>query len=249
MQRSQRPGLPSYPSSCRASDDLPEYTNSISVTAFLPRKMEFDQGPSGPVLAKDRAWRTVWCCIDGTSLKIYRDTRVLPHRFRPSSSGPTHMPSPVKLADIGTLVYTPFTQDDAPSSSHRLKSASLLLDAPGHRLSRCSTSSTSTSSSGSFESFYAPAPPPEAARFLKPSALVRQYTLQGAKCGLAIGYDKRAHVIRIRAEGEQFLLQLPDLPSLVHWIESIQAAVDVSLDLDERPMPSGPCYPRHPHDR
>ncbi|KZV82859.1 hypothetical protein EXIGLDRAFT_684473 [Exidia glandulosa HHB12029] len=164
------PGPPSYVSSCNA-ELVPPYSNAISIAALVPRKMEFMHGS---VVAKDRSWKSVWCSIEGTSLK---------------------------------------------------------------------------SSASSTSCYYAPPPVQDAQRFLKPSALVRQYTLQGARCGLATGYDKRAHVIRIRAEGEQFLLELPDLQSVVYWIEAIQAAVDVSLDLDERPMPTGPTYPRHPADR
>ncbi|KZV88278.1 hypothetical protein EXIGLDRAFT_619686 [Exidia glandulosa HHB12029] len=140
-------------------------------------------------------------------------------------------------------------QRPSPRSACESKARAALL-AP-HPLTRSTTSSTSSteSSASSTSCYYAPPPVQDAQRFLKPSALVRQYTLQGARCGLATGYDKRAHVIRIRAEGEQFLLELPDLQSVVYWIEAIQAAVDVSLDLDERPMPTGPTYPRHPADR
>ncbi|KAI0077335.1 hypothetical protein K474DRAFT_1571132, partial [Panus rudis PR-1116 ss-1] len=74
--------------------------------------------------------------------------------------------------------------------------------------------------------------------------LIKAYTLQHAESGLASDYVKRRNVIRVRMEGEQFLLQCRDVPSVIDWIEAIQAATNVALDLDERPMPKGPLFPR-----
>jgi len=74
--------------------------------------------------------------------------------------------------------------------------------------------------------------------------LARKYTLQHAESGLASDYIKRKNVIRVRMEGEQFLLQAQDVPGVIEWIEGIQAATNIALDLDERPMPKGPMFPR-----
>lgn len=52
-----------------------------------------------------------------------------------------------------------------------------------------------------------------------PKGLKRLYTLQRAESGLASDYFKRKNVIRIRMEGEQFLLQAPSVPAVVEWIE------------------------------
>ncbi|KAH7887043.1 hypothetical protein F5I97DRAFT_1806910 [Phlebopus sp. FC_14] len=56
---------------------------------------------------------------------------------------------------------------------------------------------------------------------LKPSKsdMIRAYTLQHAESGLGNDYLKRKHVIRVRLEGEQFLLQARDVPAVVEWIE------------------------------
>ena len=45
------------------------------------------------------------------------------------------------------------------------------------------------------------------------------YTLQHAESGLASDYLKRKNVIRVRMEGEQFLLQAPSVQAVVDWIE------------------------------
>ncbi|KAI0763448.1 hypothetical protein BD413DRAFT_582495 [Trametes elegans] len=74
--------------------------------------------------------------------------------------------------------------------------------------------------------------------------LIRKYTLQHAESGLASDYTKRKNVIRVRMEGEQFLLQAKDVASVIDWIEGIQMGTNVALDLDERPMPRGPIFPR-----
>ncbi len=68
--------------------------------------------------------------------------------------------------------------------------------------------------------------------------LVRSYTLQGAESGLAADYLKRRHVVRVRAEGEQFLLQTRNDRHVVDWIEALQAGTNISMDLETRPSES-----------
>ncbi|KAF6743288.1 hypothetical protein DFP72DRAFT_131228 [Ephemerocybe angulata] len=50
--------------------------------------------------------------------------------------------------------------------------------------------------------------------------LIRCYTMQNAESGLGNDYVKRKNVIRVRLEGEQFLLQAKD-SSVVQWIEGL----------------------------
>ena len=52
-----------------------------------------------------------------------------------------------------------------------------------------------------------------------PNALIKRFTLQNAESGLATDYLRRTNVIRVRTEGEQFLLQAPDMEGVVQWIE------------------------------
>jgi len=74
--------------------------------------------------------------------------------------------------------------------------------------------------------------------------LLHTYALANAESGLGSDYLKRRNVIRVRMEGQQFLLQARDVASVVDWIEGFQAAANIALDLDERPMPKGPLFPR-----
>ncbi|KAG5636473.1 hypothetical protein H0H81_007891 [Sphagnurus paluster] len=77
-----------------------------------------------------------------------------------------------------------------------------------------------------------------------PSTLIRAYTMQNAESGLGNDYLKRKNVIRVRVEGEQFLIQAKDVADVVAWIEALQASANIALDLDERLMPKGPLFPR-----
>ncbi|KAF5311027.1 hypothetical protein D9619_008104 [Psilocybe cf. subviscida] len=79
---------------------------------------------------------------------------------------------------------------------------------------------------------------------LNPVDLIRAYTMQHAESGLGSDYAKRRHVICVRLEGEQFLLQASNVEEVVEWIEGLQSATNIALDLDQRPMPRGPIFPR-----
>lgn len=77
-----------------------------------------------------------------------------------------------------------------------------------------------------------------------PSDLIKTYSLQRAECGLGLDYTKRKNVIRVKMDGEQFLVQTTEPMEVVAWIEGIQTGTNVALDLDERVMPRGPLFPR-----
>jgi hypothetical protein len=55
--------------------------------------------------------------------------------------------------------------------------------------------------------------------FQSANTLLRQYTLQHSESGLGSDYVKRRNVMRVRAEGEQFLLQADGVMSVVNWVE------------------------------
>lgn len=72
----------------------------------------------------------------------------------------------------------------------------------------------------------------------------RRYTLQAADVGIATDYVRRSNAIRVRAEGEQFLLATSNLLNVILWIEKLSAAIAISLDLDERELPSYRTVPK-----
>ncbi|KAI9318113.1 hypothetical protein BX666DRAFT_2153717 [Dichotomocladium elegans] len=63
-------------------------------------------------------------------------------------------------------------------------------------------------------------------------------SLAGADARRAWDYTKRPHVIRLTsAHGPQLLLRLTSQVEMVSWVEHLQAAINISLDLEQRPMP------------
>ncbi|OBZ67439.1 hypothetical protein A0H81_12603 [Grifola frondosa] len=135
------------------------------------------------------------------------------------SSGNTTLTTPTTTTASSPTTSTLFSTNDGASVFSR------------HRLAHANSNANANANK--------PAPP-------RPDAkdLMRAYTLQNAESGLASDYTKRKNVVRVRMEGEQFLLQAQDVAAVIDWIEGIQAATAVAPDLDERPMPKGPIFPR-----
>ncbi|KAG0175051.1 hypothetical protein DFQ28_002315 [Apophysomyces sp. BC1034] len=63
-------------------------------------------------------------------------------------------------------------------------------------------------------------------------------SLGGAEAARALDYFKRPNALRLTtAEGIQMLVRLPTNIEMISWIEHLQAAINISLDLECRPMP------------
>ena len=106
-------------------------------------------------------------------------------------------------------------------SNQRTSSSSYYHQYASNSVSSCSVGSSGplpTSTSPSTISSYSQTTDPSK---IKPSkdSLIRAYTMQHAESGLGNDYMKRKNVIRLRLEGEQFLLQAVDVMSVVEWIE------------------------------
>lgn len=77
----------------------------------------------------------------------------------------------------------------------------------------------------------------------------REYTLQYAEAGIASDYVKRKYVLRVRAEGEQFLMQCPNEEERDAWVEAVQAGSSIALALEDRNMPKYVTLPRRRRGR
>ncbi|KAF8605125.1 hypothetical protein BDV93DRAFT_73900 [Ceratobasidium sp. AG-I] len=102
----------------------------------------------------------------------------------------------------------PSTSDDKTSASASTASINTSASGSSRRWSH-------NQASGSFSSSLPHFNPP----FSSPNTLVKQYTLQGSESGLGSDYYKKRNVIRVRCEGEQFLLQAENVMQVVDWIE------------------------------
>ncbi|KAA8897776.1 hypothetical protein TRICI_006653 [Trichomonascus ciferrii] len=73
---------------------------------------------------------------------------------------------------------------------------------------------------------------------------IGSYTLQYGDVGLANDYVKRPNVVRVRVEGEQFLLECGSQEDCIVWINVLQMAMDLALPLEERKIPKYRSIPR-----
>jgi len=71
----------------------------------------------------------------------------------------------------------------------------------------------------------------------KKGHLLRSYNLQHADVGVAADYFKKRHVIRVRAETDQFLLSCQSIETFVVWLQALFAAIDLAPPLDDREIP------------
>ncbi|KAI9472453.1 MAG: hypothetical protein EXX96DRAFT_542547 [Benjaminiella poitrasii] len=63
-------------------------------------------------------------------------------------------------------------------------------------------------------------------------------SLAGAEASRALDYVRKPNVLRLTInQGPQLLIRLPCHVEMISWIEHLQAAINISLDLESRPMP------------
>ncbi|GAA5932621.1 hypothetical protein JCM3775_005980 [Rhodotorula graminis] len=196
-------------------EGLPGYSCAIHIEGYMPRKLEFT---APGVQARDRAWKRQYFVLHGTSIKIFKfDLR-------------TH---PLPGEDDWSVVPADIAGNDGPPPLH-FHEGEYGVEQPGqgHRFS------IELAKAKAKERIIA------SATASADNALVRHYSLQNAESGLAADYLKRKHVVRVRAEGEQFLIQAKDDRGVIDLIEALQAATNVALDLDARPLPKFITLPR-----
>ncbi|KAL0091542.1 hypothetical protein J3Q64DRAFT_1635154 [Phycomyces blakesleeanus] len=74
-------------------------------------------------------------------------------------------------------------------------------------------------------------------------------SLAGADATRALDYTKRPNSLRLTTvNGPQYLLRLPTVTDMTLWIDSLQAAINISLDLEHRPMPKFLTMPARAHN-
>lgn len=85
--------------------------------------------------------------------------------------------------------------------------------------------------------------------YLTTKRLVKSYSLQFAKFGLPVDYKKKNNCLRIRAETEQFIIHFHSIDEMISWSNYLSVGINVSLDIDTRPMPSDRTVPRRRRNR
>jgi hypothetical protein len=154
------------------------------------------------------AQSTVGSDVGGTATRRgSQGTVATPQDRRGSASGPT--PFVGQNVDAANRRASVSTASVTTSSSGGVDGKDpALFPNTGRRTSVSSTTSSHGSSGSS-----------SLASHFQHNAVVKQYTLQHSESGLAADYIKRKNVVRVRAEGEQFLLQTDGARDVVDWIE------------------------------
>jgi len=200
-------------------ENLPVYYCGVHIEGYLPRKMEF----SAPgIQAKDRSWKRQYFVLHGTSLRVYKNDLSVERHAANGSWGEM----------MGVHVHIePMNEDGSNGSGSGIGLGAAAREAISHTPLGSHRHDASKAKD-------------QGTQFDLKNGLIRNYTLQGAESGLAADYLKRRHVVRVRAEGEQFLLQTRSDRHVVDWIEALQAATNVSMDLEKRQMPKFITLPR-----
>ncbi|KAK9240190.1 hypothetical protein V1525DRAFT_448362 [Lipomyces kononenkoae] len=239
---SRFPVMPREEEGCEA---LPPYSSSLMRAAVLSRKLEL-LSPLEP--APNRSWQTVIVVLNNTQLNVYRApatlhpvsaaasrvAKVLPWRSA-SFSGPSSSSTSDYNLMMSSSVPSHINHDDT------IDPFSLLPTSSATSASSSSASLSPTPTSSVVGSTCA-RPSPAQLLGLNESAvssahLIRSYTLQYAQIGLGTDYKKKQNVIRVRAEGEQFLLLCNDARECIEWTSAMQVACDLALPLEERTIP------------
>lgn len=219
-------------------ETLPPYLCTVHIEGFLPRKVELER--SGEP-ATGRGWKRCYVVLQGTTLHVY-DTDVSTLYDRTCNA------AFVWQLHNATHVHTePLSEAWQPPTQPATRDAGADTNASDGLLNKGYALASAVGSS--LLAYGKDTPDAAAARRTGLEQALRQhhvrsYSLQWGECGFAADYTKRRHVIRVRAEGEQFLLQTRNDFHMVEWIEALQAAINVSLDLDGRPMPKFATLPR-----
>lgn len=141
----------------------------------------------------------------------------------------------ISNARRGTIgSHTP-TRREMPSDGNGEKNPALFQTQPTNRRQSSGADSVASSTASAPIASHMP---------FAHNQLLHVYSMHAAESGLAADYKKRLHCVRVRAEGQQFMLQTDTARQCVQWIEAFQAATNVAMDLDTRPMPVQQTLPR-----
>lgn len=91
----------------------------------------------------------------------------------------------------------------------------------------------------------APNTSPDLPPYIKQGELLQTYSLQYAEVGIAADYEKRRFVMRLRVEGDQFLLSCLEIETFLVWIDALAAAIGLAPSLDDRKLPVDAALPRN----
>lgn len=225
-------GIPRYPilDSHHVNESLPAYTPAAYKLGVVCRKLEW-LSPYEP--SPSRSWKTLIMELNSTQLNFY------------------HIPSSLESCFLSFV--TSYLREDTsrhPSLDSIHESYRSLVTTPQdiQLLHLCEgleffkhdnhpeDNDDVHSSANSVHS--------KSLKSSKHKRLIRSFSLQHARIGLASDYTKKTNVLRLRLENEQFLLNFATAQDLIEWNLGLSVGRDVAMDLLEREIPRYRTVPR-----
>lgn len=210
---------------------LPSYTPAVYKVGVVCRKLEW-LSPYEP--SPSRAWKPLVMELNSTQLNFYQ----VPSNLENTMLGYCHYRESEENNFRGTTkmeneqLQSLFTTDN---------------DVQFHQFcARMGYLKNESKEQNDSEDDYLLTPPqsPKLSKNDKQKQLIRSYSLQHARIGLASDYLKRPNVLRVRLENEQLLLSFSSTRELVEWNLGLSVGRDVSMDLVDREVPRYRTVPR-----
>ena len=178
---------------------------NLAVNLLKPHSRSQSDVPNPPKpRAASRSLSILRPSLAGSSSASVSDSASGHSNTHPNS--PSLRPSPSNLSIAVSIPSSVSTSTSTPTTGVASSSSSRSLFPGAARTPRNAVSALSPMPTTTI-------PEPD------PANLIKLYTLQHAESGLGSDYTKRQNVIRVRMEGEQFLLQAKDVVDVVEWIE------------------------------
>ena len=229
LPRMARPAFSDFESKNEA---LPGYVPTVYKLGILYKKAEWN---SPFEMASQRQWRPYIVELNSTQLNFYRcpfrDGDPIMKKFDASSSFSSSNSHSLLHPYHHHHLYLKREQGcKAPSAVD--PTASYSYNEDNYR--SVMTTKTDLRALKFFKSIGA----------LESTKIVRSFTLQYGRIGLAIDYKKKSDVFRGRFETEQFLLKFPSTEAMVEWYNALNLGIDTALDVSRREMPTYRTVPR-----
>lgn len=210
------------------NDELPGYTSSVYKLSVFQRKLEWT---SPYEMAQLRHWT---CCIvelNNTQLNIYQCPLALDDPLMQR----VKVQSSYSSQNSHSLLH-PYHYQQLSAKHTNISAFSSLESRPYNESQYTSTYTTKTDLQA-LKTF-------KGLHLLDSTNIIRSYSLQYGKVGLAIDYKKKHFVLRLRLECEQFMLEFPCSEAIIEWYNAITLGIDNALELNRRELPKFRSVPR-----
>lgn len=212
------------------SEELPAYSPAAYKLGVVCRKLEW-LSPYEP--SPVRSWKSFVVELNSTQLNFYHIPNSLENCLLNFATGFSHAEDSVNLDLIHQNHRSLVTKNQDVQFQQLCEALDFFKNDERH----IEDDDEGYNSSASVASG-------KSARINKNKRLIRSYSLQHARIGLASDYTKKSNCLRLRLESEQFLLNFASTQDLIDWNLGLSMGRDVAMDLAERDIPRYRTVPR-----